>query len=275
MKTRVLLSRLSLIAIALTGTLSTSASVLIDTINPTVFILLAPKDDGKFDMYTIKEDNKEALLVFTEKEAATKYSSQFPDSIGRSFSATPWQRSFVETYVRNGNKAILDPTNAGANGEYIVLTGPDNEELRLLFKEDQKDRVPSEGVSINWSAVTEHDESRRARVMELYHQGAIRTGSDYFRAAMILHHGQSVEDILLAHEFSIVAIGKGHETAKWLAAATEDRFLLRIGRKQRFGTQRVKPLEVEGGVTDGLRATLGVPPLEAANERVNAENKAR
>jgi hypothetical protein len=44
---------------------------------------------------------------------------------------------------------------------------------------------------------------------------------------------------LLAHEFCVVAIMKGkndRETA-WLAASAEDRFLMNIGRPQRFGTQ--------------------------------------
>ena len=43
---------------------------------------------------------------------------------------------------------------------------------------------------------------------------------------MILQHGGEPEDYLLAHELCVVAIGRGEERAKWLAAASEDRFIM-------------------------------------------------
>jgi len=54
---------------------------------------------------------------------------------------------------------------------------------------------------------------------------------------MILQHAEAPEDNLLAHELCVVAISKGNFEAKWLAAASEDRFLMRIDRPRRFGTQ--------------------------------------
>jgi hypothetical protein len=90
---------------------------------------------------------------------------------------------------------------------------------------------------------------------------------------MILQHGRTPDDYLLAHEFCVAAIGKGEDRAKWLAAASEDRFLQSIQRPQRFGTQysveassgewRVKP-PVAPGITDGLRRALNVPSLKEA-----------
>ena len=48
---------------------------------------------------------------------------------------------------------------------------------------------------------------------------------------MILQHGGGPEDYLLAHELCVVAIGRGEER-KWLAAASEDRFLMtQLNRK--------------------------------------------
>src|SRR5436190_1379819 len=64
-----------------------------------------------------------------------------------------------------------------------------------------------------------------------------KPAGDYYRAAMILQHGDVAEDYLLAHEFCVVAISKGDARAKWLAAASEDRFLMNIDRPQRFATQ--------------------------------------
>lgn len=47
------------------------------------------------------------------------------------------------------------------------------------------------------------------------------------------------DDFLLAHEFCVIAIikGKNDREARWLAASSEDRFLMNIQRPQRFGTQ--------------------------------------
>ena len=92
---------------------------------------------------------------------------------------------------------------------------------------------------------------------------------------MVLQHANKADDHLLAHELCVVALAKGEREARWLAAAAEDRFLMNIGRPQRFGTQYrsvgpndpVKLYEVGPGVTDGLRHEMGVPTLDEARKR--------
>jgi hypothetical protein len=89
---------------------------------------------------------------------------------------------------------------------------------------------------------------------------------------LILQHGSEADDYLLAHEMSMAAVVRGEENARWLAAATEDRFLMQIGRKQRFGTQyepadepgKYRLASMDPGVTDELRAVLGTPSLAEA-----------
>ena len=151
----------------------------------------------------------------------------------------------------------------------------DNEEAARLYKEDQADRTPPPGRPIDWSAVLPRDRAREARIKELYRSDDLRTGADYYHAAMILQHAPAPEDYLLAHEFCVVAVSQGEKRALWLAAATEDRFLMALGRPQRFGTQyrsadatspvRLHP--VDGHVTDGLRGLFAVPPLAEAMAR--------
>ncbi|WP_088889885.1 hypothetical protein [Leptolyngbya ohadii] len=152
-----------------------------------------------------------------------------------------------------------------------------NPELLRLFTEDQADRQPPEGQAIDWSLIASRDAARLARVKELYNADVLQTGADYYHAALILQHGSEPEDYLLAHEFCIVAIGKGEERAKWLAAASEDRFLMSIDRPQRFGTQyrsepddpdrRVRLYATDPRVTDGLRREFNAPSLAEAQER--------
>jgi hypothetical protein len=151
----------------------------------------------------------------------------------------------------------------------------DNDELAKMYNQDQADRMPRGGKPIDWAIVGPRDKQREARARELYEAGAIRTGKDFHRAAMVLQHASQPEDYLLAHEFCVVALAKGERDARWLAAATEDRFLMNIGRPQRFGTQYrsdgpdqpVRLYEVGPGVTDALRREMAVPTLAEARRR--------
>lgn len=111
-----------------------------------------------------------------------------------------------------------------------------NPELERMFQEDQADRKP--GLhGIDWSVVKPRDDARLQHTRELYAAGALRTGPDWLHAALILQHSSEPDDYLLAHEMCVAALALGEKGAKWLVAATEDRFLMAIGRKQRFGTQ--------------------------------------
>jgi hypothetical protein len=92
---------------------------------------------------------------------------------------------------------------------------------------------------------------------------------------MVLQHASQPDDYLLAHEFCVAALARGERDARWLAAATEDRFLMNIGRPQRFGTQYrstgpgqpVRLYQVGPGVTDALRREMAVPTLAEARQR--------
>ena len=150
----------------------------------------------------------------------------------------------------------------------------DNSELARLFQEDQADRTTKDDKPIDWKAVEPRDKAREKRAKELYATSGLHTGADYYHVAMVLQHASAPEDYLLAHELCVVAISKGHEDAKWLAAASEDRFLMNIGRPQRFATQfrsvgnsPMRLYETDQGVTDDLRRALNVPTLAQAKER--------
>jgi hypothetical protein len=156
----------------------------------------------------------------------------------------------------------------------------DNAELARISQEDQDDRKP--GVhGIDWAKVKPRDDARLARIRQLYASGALRTGADWFHAALILQHSSEADDYLLAHEMSVAAVAQGHKEARWLVAASEDRFLMKIGRKQRFGTQyepadepgkyRLAPTEPQ--VTDELRAVLGTPSLAEAKATASRFDK--
>jgi hypothetical protein len=149
-----------------------------------------------------------------------------------------------------------------------------SEELERLYAEDQADR--SSAVSnIDWEAISLRDEQREIRVKELLSIGGLGSGTEYYHAAMILQHASTPSDYLLAHDLCVIAISKGEDKAKWLAAASLDRFLVSVGRPQRFGTQFYsnksflppKLAPIDPSVTDTLRRELDVPTLEEAKKR--------
>lgn len=180
--------------------------------------------------------------------------------------------------------SLAPPVEAPAEADAVTVTPPADvetlsaaeagDELAKLFAEDQADRSTDD---INWEEVGARDAARLARVKQLYHSQKLESGVDYYHAAMILQHSLIPDDYLLAHEFCVVAISQGVESAKWLAAASEDRFLNSIGRPQRFGTQYRKDgfwsqCEIRPDVEDSLRAALNVPSLLQAQARLEEMN---
>ena len=151
-------------------------------------------------------------------------------------------------------------------------------DFAALYAEDQGDRVRNDGTAVHWTDWKElvaRDRRREGVVMEAYARGELDSAADCYHAAMILQHAESADQSLLAHELAVIAWAKGEPRARWLAAASEDRFLMRIGRPQRFATQYAassldKPLElyrVDPSVTDGHRAAFGVPSLAQARNQ--------
>lgn len=161
-----------------------------------------------------------------------------------------------------------------------TTSSKDNEELARLYEQDQSDRTPENEELLGWRIITARDKARELRAKELYANNALQTGADYYHAAMILQHADLPEDYLLAHELCVVAISKGEQRAKSLAAKSEDRFLMAIGRPQRFGTQFVSQnngpfrlYTMDIGVTDELRRLMDVPSLAEAKAREAKMNK--
>ena len=120
-----------------------------------------------------------------------------------------------------------------------------NPEIMKLVAEDQWDRGEDmfghrKGIAddkIDWGAVTRRDEERHKAVRKLLADGKLESGKDYEYAALIFQHSYMVTDLMLAHTLAVTAIAKGDREARWLAAATFDRYLGSLQQPQVFGTQ--------------------------------------
>ena len=169
---------------------------------------------------------------------------------------------------------ILCCAMALANAQTSPAPTNISSELQKLFDDDQADRTSDANTPADWAAMNLRDEARQARVAELIKADALHTGADYYHAALILQHGYEPNDFLLAHDLCVISISKGESRAKWLAAATLDRFLGSIGRPQRYGTQskrrfphpsRLAPVDPD--VPDSLRREMDVPSLAEARAK--------
>src|SRR3989338_8168319 len=117
-----------------------------------------------------------------------------------------------------------------------------NKRLSNLFKADQADRTPEKVKSYGytkegWELVTKRDTARRNKVRKILESGIKLIGEDYFHAAMVFQHGQKQVDYEMAVKLAKKSTSLGYEKAKWLYAAAQDRLLVNLGRKQRYGTQ--------------------------------------
>ncbi len=118
-------------------------------------------------------------------------------------------------------------------------------EVHQLFIQDQWDRGAELGdekpgskrVPLTGEQMQANDAARRKRVREMMEQKLLTTGNDFHDAAFIFQHGSEPEDYLLAHVLAMVAVSKGDASARWIAAATLDRYLQSTGEAQIFGTQ--------------------------------------
>lgn len=154
-----------------------------------------------------------------------------------------------------------------------------NAELERLYTEDQADRAAG-ADKIDWEVVSKRDAARQARVKQILAEGGAKAADDYFHAAMVFQHGSTDEEIGKAHELSLKAaeLDPTHPTARWLAAASKDRLLMRQGKPQLYGTQFKKVdgkwilWDVDPSVTDEQRAEWDVPPLEVAKKRLEEMN---
>ncbi len=144
--------------------------------------------------------------------------------------------------------------------------------LQELAREDQASRGGKE--------VARTDEDRIRLVLQLVARSEVKTPVDRFHAALVLQHtplalcggklvSASPDNYLLAHYLFREALAAGHEDARYLVAASLDRYLSFTTGRQKYGTNRLmnpksgkeELVPIDRGTRDEERARYGVPPL--------------
>lgn len=116
---------------------------------------------------------------------------------------------------------------------------PETDNLRVeeLHLADQKDREKVYSSAKEVAALKERDAARRKEILELMSRGEVNTQNDLYRAAVVFLHGVEPKEFLTSHRLAVISSIQGHRAARWLAAASLDRFLMSIGLPQTYGTQ--------------------------------------
>ncbi|WP_394835629.1 hypothetical protein LVJ94_01705 [Pendulispora rubella] len=154
-----------------------------------------------------------------------------------------------------------------------------NKELRDIYRADQEDRIPGPD-KIDWRVVNPRDAARRERVRQLESSGQLRTADDYYHAAMVFQHGIDESSHATAFQLAgrAVELDPNFVKARWLVAASRDRYYMSRLEPQLYGTQ-FKSINgiwilwpVDHHVTDRERATWCVPPLKSAKQHATEMN---
>jgi hypothetical protein len=156
-----------------------------------------------------------------------------------------------------------------------------NRELLTLYQADYSEH--GEGLTHGTSEYEDmraRDRRRRHRVAEIMSEGTSTAPEDYYHAAWIFNHGDTLEDAWQGHVFAKQAVELGHRPARWLAAAAHDRWRMYQGKPQKYGTQfavdgeRHRLWDVDPKTTDAERAEWDVPPLAEQLRRAEEATRA-
>jgi hypothetical protein len=119
------------------------------------------------------------------------------------------------------------------------LQGERSAELLKIVQADQDDRSkPFDDV--DWNKVNANDLQRRIKVATFFAEGCFQTAPDYASAAMVYQHGTTADHYYQAFVWANKAVKLGDGAQHWLTAAALDRYLVKMGQKQLFGTQMSK-----------------------------------
>jgi hypothetical protein len=153
-----------------------------------------------------------------------------------------------------------------------------NDELRRLYEEEREDTRGYEGAESFLTA-----QARRALLQRRLHQQPeyLSQAQDFYHAAFLMQHGEELEHWWKAHELARKGAELGEHKARYLVAASLDRYLMRQGQPQKYGTNgiwdeklgRWRVWDYDPTTTDQERAQWAVPPLAELLSRLEAMNQ--
>ena len=155
-----------------------------------------------------------------------------------------------------------------------------NEELASLYQVDKQELVDQPRANTpEFKAMRMRDLQRRERVMAIAKSSGLQTAEDYYHAAQIMNHGDTIDDARHAHTFALRSSELGYRPARWLSAASYDRWQMYQGKPQKYGTNYIydgrkdRLWDVDPETTDEERAAWDIPPLAEQLRKADEANR--
>lgn len=135
-------------------------------------------------------------------------------------------------------------------GEDAILTsGSVSEKLEYAYKTDQNDRKQLKSFIGFFSDLEHRDELRMRQVKEIQKKNEIEKSIDKFYAAFVYHHSDNSNDYQTASELAAEAAKSNHlkdnYQVQWLKKAAYDRYMVSIGKPEKYNTQNSFSMELE------------------------------
>lgn len=185
------------------------------------------------------------------------------DEVRSLYEADQADRKALESFISSG-------MSSQNKKESSVLDSAGGQNYGFLGVDSQQDII---------QRVQKNDQERESIVLDMLKKGRIRSSEELYFAAFILQHAQCSQLTKAANRLAELAVRRGDDKAKWLYAATLDRYLLSLGQPQKYGTQftlqngRKVLRPVDPSTTDADRAKYNVPPLSKALGDVTQPDK--
>lgn len=153
-------------------------------------------------------------------------------------------------------------------------------DLGKIYQDDQQDREGFQQFDEkDLERISRRDEQRRIKVSQLFARGCLKAADDYKKAAMIFQHGNAPDHFYQAFVWARTALRLGDESAQHLLNLSLDRFLVRSGYKQLFGSQAAKGdgqcwclYPIEASFTDEERKARDAKSLQEHKAWLNTLN---
>jgi energy-coupling factor transporter transmembrane protein EcfT len=134
-------------------------------------------------------------------------------------------------------------------GEAIVKSGSVSEKLEYAYETDQKDRKQVKSFVDYFSLLVPKDTKRLQQVKDIYKEDVIVKPIDKFYSAFVYHHSNNSKDYEIASKLATEAAEsdqlKDNYQVQWLRKAAYDRWMLSLGKPEKYNTQNSFSIEVE------------------------------
>ena len=153
--------------------------------------------------------------------------------------------------------------------------------LAQMYEDDQAIRVSGFDSPANLAQLLLGDWIRVNKTRRIVEADLLATAEDYANAAKILQHSDRAEDYLTAQNLSLTAYEMGDLSMLRHSALAEDRYLIAIGKPQKYGTQfecngndgwQLSP--IDPAIADDERREMDVDPLAELEAKMDELNDA-